>query len=492
MGRLEPTVAEALVLHRGFHSVADSSNRPIENSLPAYENAWAGGCCHCECDVVVTRDGYVVCNHDSDLQRLALFGGGSQITDSITEMKSHLLHRPLGNLTFREIATTPLKSGVRPPLLKEVLQGAAFIADDARLIVELKAEKSPDRSVAAVSRKEHRTNMAVLKLLKNSPHLIRHVAVVMCFDIHSIHTFARLWRKDVLPVMQKYNAQRNSAELMARENGLSLYDNAGSVGNFAYSSDMTLLQSPPAVIPGGHGSGSAVGTPGSVPARSHSTTQDGRAMSKESLASHGLVEKGGGPTNAGSNSSAYVDIQTPFLMLLCNKDLTVRGSFGEVLNLDELSGDEERLDKDIDRMLKVEDGLYLDGVYIEWTPELTGRQAPILRRLCERCIVGVWQYAHSEDTYIEARALVDLGVRFVNTDLPRGGWQGKLEPFSSDSKSHPLTAKSKSEDKVSSTHKPSGCFTHVVQERHATSPSAPSSEAGRWSCSPGSADKSPK
>merc|ERR1712060_895097 len=119
----------------------------------------------------------------------------------------------------------------------------------------------------------------------------------------------------------------------------------------------------------------------------------------------------------------------------------------------------------------------------------------MLRRLCDRCIVGVWQYAHSEDTYVEARALVDLGVRFVNTDLPRGGWQGTVMPgggsgnasgsgpFSSDSKSDPLTNDEKS--------KPSGCFTtHVVQERPVTSPSAPSSEAGRWSCSPASGEKS--
>ena len=50
-----------LVAHRGFHSPLDRSDRrPLENSLAAYEEAWASGISLCECDVMLTRDGVLV------------------------------------------------------------------------------------------------------------------------------------------------------------------------------------------------------------------------------------------------------------------------------------------------------------------------------------------------------------------------------------------------------------------------------------------------
>ena len=50
-----------LVAHRGFHSPLDRSDRrPLENSLAAYEAAWANGISLCECDVMLTRDGFLV------------------------------------------------------------------------------------------------------------------------------------------------------------------------------------------------------------------------------------------------------------------------------------------------------------------------------------------------------------------------------------------------------------------------------------------------
>ena len=50
-----------LVAHRGFHSPLDRSDRrPLENSLAAYEAAWANGISLCECDVMLTRDGVLV------------------------------------------------------------------------------------------------------------------------------------------------------------------------------------------------------------------------------------------------------------------------------------------------------------------------------------------------------------------------------------------------------------------------------------------------
>ena len=43
VGRIEDEVANALVCHRGFHSQDPNSNRPVENSLPAYEIIWSAG-----------------------------------------------------------------------------------------------------------------------------------------------------------------------------------------------------------------------------------------------------------------------------------------------------------------------------------------------------------------------------------------------------------------------------------------------------------------
>ena len=34
------TFRRGLVLHRGFHSMDDTGDRPVENSLTAYETAW--------------------------------------------------------------------------------------------------------------------------------------------------------------------------------------------------------------------------------------------------------------------------------------------------------------------------------------------------------------------------------------------------------------------------------------------------------------------
>lgn len=102
-----------------------------------------------------------------------------------------------------------------------------------------------------------------------------------------------------------------------------------------------------------------------------------------------------------------------------------------LLTVAKLSGDEELLGREQVLDLDVEDAdgwaaavqswraLGLDGVYAEWTPELTGKHATQLRRLSEACrAVGVWQHAGQRDDTREAQRLRALGARFVNTDLP--------------------------------------------------------------------------
>lgn len=76
-----------------------------------------------------------------------------------------------------------------------------------------------------------------------------------------------------------------------------------------------------------------------------------------------------------------------------------------------------RLLEEADEWLSSAD-LCLDGFYVEWTPELTGKHQEAFRQLCQRCTVGVWQYYGQPDSVDEASRLLDLGAAFCNTDLP--------------------------------------------------------------------------
>ena len=128
----------------------------------------------------------------------------------------------------------------------------------------------------------------------------------------------------------------------------------------------------------------------------------------------------------------WEEIRPPHILLVTNAVHRANPEaklFGETFDL---AAHTENFDfeKDVrNRILKVEDGLYLDGLYLQWTEDMTGAHAEILRRLCENCIVGVWQYAHTVDSLLEASRLIELGVTFVNTDLPRE-WLGHLQKCS--------------------------------------------------------------
>jgi len=152
-----------LVAHRGFHSPHDRSHkRPLENSLQAYESAWTSGIHLCECDIALTKDEYLVLAHDEDFSRLAL--------DATMERSS----RKVRDLTLRELMSVALTSGVRPPLLKDVLKSAHAIGGQSQLIIEIK----PGNPEAASS---------LAKLFATHPYLMAHCAVVMSFDSFAMH-----------------------------------------------------------------------------------------------------------------------------------------------------------------------------------------------------------------------------------------------------------------------------------------------------------------
>ena len=62
----------------------------------------------------------------------------------------------------------------------------------------------------------------------------------------------------------------------------------------------------------------------------------------------------------------------------------------------------------------------IDGVYIEYQLEMTS-DAESKKRLqlaASKFVVGVWGYAHHPDGLLLYEELLELGVKFVNTDLP--------------------------------------------------------------------------
>ena len=166
-----PALARAVVAHRGFHAADGSLALPLENTLDAYETAWAAGVTLCECDVGLTRDGVLVLCHDTNFRRLAL--GGSRKVDE-----------PLVNLTLRDVKRLRLASGASAPTLEAVLVAARELSPahggaPCQLVVELKGEGDAaarggggDAAVAA----------ALVTLLEARPELAVHVAIVMSFD----------------------------------------------------------------------------------------------------------------------------------------------------------------------------------------------------------------------------------------------------------------------------------------------------------------------
>ena len=70
--------------------------------------------------------------------------------------------------------------------------------------------------------------------------------------------------------------------------------------------------------------------------------------------------------------------------------------------------------------LRHEDKPSLDGVYLQYQPEMLHSGINALRSLSKQYQVGVWGYYGDPDDIITATRLVrDCGISFVNSDLPR-------------------------------------------------------------------------
>lgn len=107
-----------IVAHRG------ASHDAPENTLPAFELAWAQGADAIEVDVHLSRDGEIVCMHDSDTQRVA--GTKLVIREStLAELRA----LDVGAWHSDEFKGTPI------PLLSEVL---ATVPQAGEIRIEIK------------------------------------------------------------------------------------------------------------------------------------------------------------------------------------------------------------------------------------------------------------------------------------------------------------------------------------------------------------------
>lgn len=134
---MEQPEKTTVIAHRGGAELF------LENTLSAFKKAEELGVDAIECDVHLTKDGYLVVAHDPDLNRIA------GIDQNIAEM------------TLAEISRIELKGGEHIPTLDKVLDSVKI-----PLVVELK-----NRS----------TVTEIVKLFKTHPEYIKKV-VIICFD----------------------------------------------------------------------------------------------------------------------------------------------------------------------------------------------------------------------------------------------------------------------------------------------------------------------
>lgn len=351
-----------LVAHRGFHHIQDRNDkRPLENSLSAYEVAWTSGIHLCECDIAMTKDEKLVLAHDENFLRLAL--------DS-NDVNSH---KHVSDLTFRELISIPLKSGVRPPLLIDVLRSACAISEKSQLVIEIK----PGNEAAA---------SALARLLTRHPDLRQAVAMVMSFDAVTMHRL----RAELSIVDETENAMPNAPSLSGIHHRVTSFDHFGT---------LTTLFS----------SHRRIGSMDKV-AASVGLSLSQTHLSQSHLEAPILEQE---PTDADAPNPLLMATATtmPRLMLLTVAAPPKRPCEQRV-GLDDFSP--------LDSWLTMDDGS-LDGVYLQFEKNMmTEEGAAALRELSQRFAIGIWTYSGIDpDDYETFEWLVrKCNCTYVNTDIP--------------------------------------------------------------------------
>lgn len=155
-----------LVAHRGFHCTNDDVNRPLENTLCAYDSAWSSGIQACECDIGITSDGLLFLGHDSTFDRLGSDGTAA---------------KPVYTLHSADLSNITLKNGQKAVLLSTILDRAAVTVSGGtipHLIIEIKHSYETTAS-------------ALCSMLFDNMQYMKHVPVVMSFSKSAMRTFSR-------------------------------------------------------------------------------------------------------------------------------------------------------------------------------------------------------------------------------------------------------------------------------------------------------------
>lgn len=393
-----------LVAHRGFHHIKDRADkRPLENSLAAYELAWTSGIHLCECDIALTKDEKLVLAHDEDFKRLALEDSSISASMKVSE------------LTFRELISLPLKSGMRPPLLIDVLRSAHAISDNARLIIEIKPG-----NVAAAS--------ALARMLFRHPELCSCVAMIMSFDAFTIHRLRQefasastLGSAGLTTLPSRSSLTSSMRPLGASHRRLLSMDHFGTMGNGAHGTttpnngSISPKNGMPPRTPNMHrrhqSELTASANAGTGIELSDSALFDdiGMNLSQTNLSRANSVQQL--RHNLGEDSNEETEIPLPKLMLLTVASPSTHPC-EMFVSVNDLTP--------VDSWLTRDDGA-LDGVYLQFEKDMmTEKGAAALAELSKRYLVGVWGHSGKDpDDYATFDWLKSkCNVTFVNTDLP--------------------------------------------------------------------------
>eukprot|EP00536_Pseudo-nitzschia_multiseries_P007554 jgi/Psemu1/319150/estExt_fgenesh1_pm.C_1790001 len=402
-----------LVAHRGFHHIKDRNDkRPVENSLSAYEMAWTCGIELCECDIALTKDEKLVLAHDENFERLSL------------DARDVNSKKKVSDLTFKELISMPLSNGVRPPLLIDVLRSASAISEKSKLIIEIK----PGNDVSA---------FALARLLIRHPDLRSSVAMIMSFDVATMHRLRAELDRAALPDSRDFGTDASAQGLpIHTHRRVTSYDHFGTMSSGWLA---------------GMGIPAGVNTAAPIPIASQTRRRDGSV----DLSSIGLsisqtnlnnapvspqppdrMGKGFPSTNSQLNTHVGGDEKQDDEPLSTSKSWEkagnhYRGSFSMpklmLLTVADVPTIPCELQVQYNELHRVDnwlehEGSFLDGVYLQYEKEMmTPEGAACLRQLSQRFTVGIWGHAERDpDDFETFEWLVKQGnCSFVNSDLPK-------------------------------------------------------------------------
>jgi glycerophosphoryl diester phosphodiesterase len=172
-----------IVCHRGYHDpdLLDE-NRPIENSLPAYEKSW-NHFSFCECDITSSKDGILFLCHDETYQRVS--------------KQSPFSTRKVNELLAEEIEQIQLLDGKSKPCrLQTVLEYARKVSpagdenNRKKMVIELKKDSGSELVL-----------LKLKELLETNVDLALYVEVIMSFDLEMMKVMGE-WKKSMMKTIE--------------------------------------------------------------------------------------------------------------------------------------------------------------------------------------------------------------------------------------------------------------------------------------------------